>query len=101
MLEIRREYGIQHLSTENQSTDGIQYETSSYLVPGDKELTLEIVAEKGQPIHIKFKMEPGGQYWREEIMIELARRINVLPNAKPLEVKKLLHSRKTVIEENL
>ena len=101
MLEIRREYDIQHLRTENQSTDGIQYETSSYLVPGDKELTLEIVAEKGEPIHIKFKMEPGWLYSREEIMIELARRINVLPNAKPLEVKKLLPGRKTVIEENL
>ena len=87
MLEISREYDFQHLRTENQSADAIQYNTTSYLVPADIELTLEIVAEKAQPTHIKFKMEPGGLYSREEIMIELARRINLLPNAKPLEVK--------------
>ena len=87
MLAISREYALKHLRTENQSTDTIQYNTTSYLVPGDKELTLETVAEKGQSIHIRFKMEQGGLYTREEIMIELARRINVLPNAKALKVK--------------
>ena len=101
MLEISREYGFQHLHTENQSTDAIQYNTTSYLVPRDKELTLETVAEKGQPIHIKFKMEPGGLYSREEIMIELARRIEVLPKAKPLKVKDPLQNNKIVTNSNL
>ena len=87
MLEISREYDLKHLRSESQSADAIQYATISYLVPADKELILEIVAEKGQPTNIKFKMEPGGLYSREEVMIELARRINVLPNAKPLKVK--------------
>ena len=87
MLEISREYNLKHLRAENQSADAIQYHTTSYLVPADKELTLDIVAEKGHPTNIRFKMEPGGQYSREEIMIELARRINLLPNAKPLKVK--------------
>ena len=100
MLEIRREYGFQHLRTENQSTDAIQYNTTSYLVPGDKELTLEAVAEKGQPTHIKFKMDAGGLYSREEIVIELARRIDVLPNAKALKVKKPLENNKSE-EENI
>jgi len=101
MLKMRREYGIQHLRTENQSTDTIKYNTTSYLVPGDKELILESVAEKGQPTHIKFKMDPGGLYSREEIMIELARRINLLPKAKPLKARELPQNNTTEIENNL
>lgn len=87
MRAISREYGLKHLRTENQSTDAVQYNTTSYSVPSGRELKLETVAEKGRPIHIRFKMGQGGLYTREEIMIELARRINVLPNARALKVK--------------
>jgi len=100
MLEIRHEYGIQHLRTENQSTDSIKYNTTSYLLPENNKLIVETVAENGPPIHLRFKMEPGGLYSREEIMIELARRINVLPEATPLEVKTPLEDSDNTREKN-
>ena len=108
MLAISHEYGFQHLHSKYQGIGHEDnhkvlygYNTTSYSVPEDKTLTLETVAEKGQPLHVKFKMDTGGLYSREEIMIEIARRIGVLPNAKALEVKHSLPSTKTETKENL
>jgi len=63
------------------------YLTVSYLLPGEKKLTIETVAEKGQPLHARFMLEPGGLYSQGEIMTELARRVNVRPEAHPLKAK--------------
>ena len=108
MIEICHEYGFKQLHSMYQGIGNEDdrkvlygYVTSSYLIPGDKTVTLETVAEKGQPLHIRFKTESGGLYSQEEIMTELARRINILPDAKALEVKEPLENNKTISENNL
>jgi len=108
MIEICHEYDIKQLHSKYQEIEHEDdhkvlygYDTTSYMIPGDKELILDTVAEKGQPLHIKFEMEPGALYSREEIMIELARRIDVLPKANPLKVKTPLEDSDITPEKNL
>jgi hypothetical protein len=108
MLAMCPDYGFKTLRSEY---EGIGHEenhrvlygylTVSYLLPGDTTLTIKTVAEKGQPLHARFKLEPGGLYTREEIMIELARRIKVLPKAKPLKAKTPLEDSDITPEINL
>lgn len=103
MLTMCHDYGFKTLRSEYKGIGNADnhkvlygYLTTSYLLPGEKELTIETVAEKGQPLRARFKLEPGGVYSQEEIMTELARRINLLPQTRQLKVK--LSSDKSDIE---
>jgi beta-lactamase regulating signal transducer with metallopeptidase domain len=87
ILNMAQVYGFKHESSRGVGNDEspIQYCTDNYIIPDNKKLTFETVAEKGQQIRIDISVEPGAIYTIGEIAIELARQMGIFPSTfKPM-----------------
>lgn len=62
----------------------VKYTTTNYIIPENKKLSIEAVAEKNQPLIIQIDLEPGALYSLDEITTELARQLGIFSKATSL-----------------
>jgi len=88
LIDMAHTYGFHQAYAKGTTSEagGPEYLTVQYTIPDNKKLTIEAVSEAKQPLNIRFTLENGADYTREEIMIELSRRLGMLPKALPLKL---------------